>query len=247
MHSALYVGHVKHRRFAPKSHDFAYKLFMVYLDLAELDTVFNGSRLWSTRKPALAWFKREDYLGNPNIPVDQAVRDLVEQHTSIRPKGPIRLLTHLRYFGYCINPVSFYYCFDAAGEQVETMVAEITNTPWGERFSYVLTSGLDHGRPPHHHYDFAKTFHVSPFFPMDLEYDWRFLKPGQRITVHMNLSRADSKVFDASLNLHRLEITPKNLALCLFKFPFMTLKVAFGIYFQAALLKLKNIPFYDHP
>ena len=112
MNSCLYVGQIRHRRLAPKPHFFFYRIFMAYLDLQELDTVFTGNPLWSTRRPALAWFRRADYLGDPSVPLDQAVRDLVEQKTGVRPIGPVRVLSHLRYFGYSFNPVSFYYCFD---------------------------------------------------------------------------------------------------------------------------------------
>ena len=237
---------------------------MVYLDLAELDTVFAGSRLWSSRRPAPAWFRRADYLGDPAVALEQSVRDLVEERTGIRPGGPVRLLTHLRYFGHCFNPVSFYYCFDADGEKLETLVAEITNTPWGERFSYVLTAAAETpaqaacvsggfeepsqaNQTASRRYIFAKNFHVSPFLPMDLEYDWRFAEPGQHLSVHMNLTRQAAKVFDATLNLRRVEITPARLASTLLAYPFMTLKAVAAIYYQAALLKLKSIPFYEHP
>jgi DUF1365 family protein len=247
MQSCLYVGRVRHRRFAPQPHEFGYGLFMVYLDLAELDQVFSGRWLWSARRPALAWFRRADYLGDGNTPLDQAVRDLVEQKTGTRPRGPLRMLTHLRYFGHCFNPVTFYYCFDAAAERVETIVAEITNTPWQERHGYVLNRSMDRGDRSRHVYRFAKNFHVSPFMPMDLDYDWRFRDPNERLSVHMSLLRAGEKVFDATLSLRRREITGASLAWALLRFPFMTLKVIAGIYFQAALLKLKGTPFYDHP
>lgn len=158
MHSCLYDGWVRHRRFAPRAHAFRYRLFMAYLDLTELDRVFRGRWFWSTRRPALAWFRRADYLGDPSVPLDQAVRDCVERNTGVRPRGPIRLLTHLRYFGYVFNPVSFYYCFDTADTRVETIVAEITNTPWGERHAYVLSA---RGEQPLR-FRFGKAFHVSP-------------------------------------------------------------------------------------
>lgn len=246
MHSALYHGWVRHRRFAPRGHDFRYRLFMLYLDLAELEEVFRGRWFWSTRRFAIARFQRADHLGDPNLPLDQAVRDLVERDTGRRPAGPIRLLTHLRYFGYGFNPVSFYYCFDAKDLRVETIVAEVNNTPWGEQHCYVLDESRNEGAGRHKRYRFAKAFHVSPFLPMALDYDWRFSPPEAALSVHMRL-KDEAKVFDATLQLKRQPLTGANLARVLIRFPFMTLKIIAAIYWQALRLWLKRMPFYTHP
>jgi len=247
MHSCLYAGQVRHRRFAPKPHAFTYRMFMVYLDLTELDSVFAGRWFWSANRPNLAWFKRSDYFGDPIIPVDRAIRDFVTEKTGVKPSGPIRLLTHLRYVGYCFNPVSFYYCFDSEGEHVETIVAEITNTPWNERHGYVLGQSADEGSKRHHRYRFDKDFHVSPFFPMDLAYDWRFGEPGERLSVHMRLERNGEKAFDATLDLKRRPMSAANMGWALVRYPIMTVQVLAAIYYHAARLKLKGIPFFDHP
>lgn len=108
---------------------------LAYIDLDELPRLLDG-RLVAARRGVVR-FRREDYLGDRRIPLDQAVRDTVQARTGRRPGGPIRVLTHLRTFGHCFNPVSFYYCFEPAGGQVEALVAEVTNTPWGERQAYV--------------------------------------------------------------------------------------------------------------
>jgi DUF1365 family protein len=220
---------------------------MVYLDLAELDEVFRGRWLWSTRGPACAWFRRADYLGNPEVPLDQAVRDRVEAETGRRPTGPIRLLTHLRYFGVCFNPVSFYYCFDTTGEHLEAIVAEITNTPWNERHAYVLSASIADDSRRVRQFRLDKRFHVSPFMEMELEYDWRFSPPGETLLVHMRNLQQATLLFDATLTLERRAMSTANLARVLAVFPLMTARVLGAIYFQALQLWLKRIPVHDHP
>jgi DUF1365 family protein len=246
MQSAFYTGRLSHRRFLPAAHAFRYRVTLCWLDLAELDSVFRGRWLWSTRRPELAWFRRADYLGDPRVPLDVAVRDLVEQRTGARPTGPIRLLTQLRTFGSCFNPVSFYYCYDPAGDRVETIVAEITNTPWNERHAYVLSrSGERAGSSLR--FRLAKTFHVSPFMPMDLDYDWCFAEPGEAISVRMENRREGRLLFDASLMLRRREITGASLAATLAGQPFVALEVLGRIYWHALRLWLKRVPFHTHP
>ena len=240
--SCIYEGWLRHRRFVPVRHEFRNRLFLVYLDLDELPRVFRRRWLWSARRPAPAWFRRADYLGDPRVPLADAVRDLVEERTGQRPAGPIRLLTHLRTFGYVFNPVSFYYCFDAEDRNVETAVAEVTNTPWNERHAYVLPqrNGVRRHR-------FRKEFHVSPFFGMDFRYDWTLPEPGPRLFVHMENHRPDGRHFDATLSLQRREMTGPVLARALLRYPFLTLRVTASIYWNALRLRWKRCPFHAHP
>lgn len=247
MHSALYTGSLRHRRFLPRQHEFSYRLFMVYVDLAELNQIFRGRWLWSTERRALAWLRRGDYLGDPSVSLDTAVRDQIAAHAGTRPAGPVRMLTHLRYFGVSFNPVTFYYCYDAAGTSVQFVVAEITNTPWRERHVHVLSASTCEPHARVLRYRFSKRFHVSPFMPMNLSYDWRFSPPGERLTVHMQNFESDSKLFDATLDLTRREISGTSLAAALLRFPCMSATVVGAIYWQALRLSLKRIPFHPHP
>jgi len=248
MKSALYTGWIRHRRFGPAGNAFRYRIFMSYLDLAELPRVFERRWFWSVRRPALAWFRRRDFLGPFNVPLDTAVRERVLEETGVRPTGPIRLLTHLRHFGYSFNPVSFYYVFDATDSRVETIVAEITNTPWKERHAYVLPLAAA-TRAGHQawRFGFEKRFHVSPFMPMDMRYEWCFDAPGNGLHVHMENWRDGAPRFDATLNLARREITAGSLARALLQFPLITLKVSALIYWQALKLSWKRAPFHAHP
>jgi uncharacterized protein len=248
MFSCIYEGQLRHRRYRPVQNEFRYRLFLMYLDLAELPTVFDPYWLWSNDRPNVATFTRHYHLGDPMVPLDQAVRDFVATQIGVRPAGPIRLLTHLRYFGYRFNPVSFYYCFDAADTTVETIVAEINNTPWGQQHCYVLGRAQNEHRNPHwRRFQFAKDFHVSPFIGMNIWYDWRFQVPGQTLAVHMIDYEAQEKLFDATLKLQRTEISRAALARVLVQYPLMTVKVFTMIHWQALRLWLKKTPVYPHP
>jgi uncharacterized protein len=250
MQSCLYFGRVSHRRHRggtnQVSNAFEYGMFMVWLDLGELDTVFRGRWFWSTRRRALAWLRRRDHFGDPSQPLEDAVRDLVRARTGRRPDGPVRLLTHLRYFGHCFNPVSFYYCYDAAGRLV-TIVAEVSNTPWAERHCYVLPRTSARVRGPAQEFELEKEFHVSPFLPMETRYRWRFTEPGTRLAVHLRNEEQGRPAFDATLKLVRHEINGRTLASALLGFPLMTLRVLLLIYWQALKLKFKGARYYPHP
>ncbi|MBL8267325.1 DUF1365 domain-containing protein [Steroidobacter sp.] len=259
MESCIYNGWVRHRRHEPAGHQFRYELFMMYLDLAELPQLFDPHWGWSARGPALARFKRSDYHhtlndgddGHDELSLDEAVRRTVTAQTGRRPDGPIRMLSHLRYFGYVFNPVTFYYCFDSAGSKVQTILAEITNTPWKERHAYVLPTSAASSDESVMRFEFGKEFHVSPFWPMDMRYDWRLSTPGEQLRIHMdNLQDKDGatrRVFDATLVLEREQISSAALTRALLKYPLMTTKVAGAIYWQALRLWFRRTPFFTHP
>ena len=248
MHSCIYEGTIRHRRFRPQPNMFQYRLFFMFLDLAELPDLFDIHPLWSNEKLNIASFRRRDHFGDVAIPLDQSVRDLVEERLGNRPNGPVRLLTHLRYFGHCFNPASFYYCYNPTDMRVDAIVVEIHNTPWGERYCYVLGTEQDeHPIEGWRRHRFTKAFHVSPFIDIDINYDWRFRLPDDSIRVHMIDYEKGEKLFDASLALQRRPLSRQALSRVLLRYPVMTGKVVFLIYWQALRLLLKKTPVFTHP
>jgi DUF1365 family protein len=244
MKSAVYMGWVRHRRLQPRQHHFKYRVFMMYLALDELEEVFDSSLFWSARGPALARFKRSDFLGDPEQSLDEAVRDRVQKQTGQRPSGPIYLLANLRYFGFIVNPIACYYCFSAEGDRLEYLVAEVNNTPWDERHCYVLPADSDGSWLRTR---FAKELHVSPFHPMDMEYRWHSNLPDEKLCLSLANFSGEDKVFDATLSMQRHPIEAGTLNRLLRRYPVMTMKICAAIYWQALLLWIKRMPIYSHP
>jgi DUF1365 family protein len=262
--SAVYEGWIRHRRFEPVEHSFRYPLFLMYLDLDELPEVLDPYPLFSARRAAPAHFCRADFMGDSDHrSLAECARDAVEAQTGSRPPGPVRLLANLRYLGHAFNPVSFYYCFDRAGEQVEAVVADVKNIPWGERHPYVLARGSRRGAVLTDELD--KSLHVSPLLGMDQTYAFRAGEPGERLSVHIEsrpVQRAvrpshgedvspgegnGGKAFDATLSLRRHELGRARLAGMLARYPAMSLQTVAKIYAQSLRLKLKGARYFPHP
>jgi DUF1365 family protein len=233
--SCIFEGTIRHRRVEPRR-SFRHRIALFYLDLDELPGLLGGRLV--RPGPGLLRFRRADYLGDDRTPLTAAVRDTVQGGTGVRPEGPIRLLTQLRSFGHCFNPVSFYYCLEGGGESVDAVVAEVTNTPWGERHTYVI---------PGTRGEVTKALHVSPFMSMDHRYRVHAGVPGERLAIHIESSRGDTPAFDATLALRRRELTRGAAARLTVRYPFANLRVLALIYGHAVGLKLAGTPVYRHP
>ncbi|HEX8593181.1 MAG TPA: DUF1365 domain-containing protein [Pseudomonas sp.] len=244
MNSALYSGWISHRRFAPKAHDFRYRIGLLYLDLDEQSDVLGLSPLAGRQRFAPFSFRETDYLHaltGSGMPLIQAVRERVGAALGHVPMGNVCLLTQPRSWGLAFNPVSFFYCHEANGT-LAAILCEVTNTPWGERYHYVLPADGD----GHQHFAVAKAFHVSPFLPRDLEYRMSFSQPAARLGVHMADWQGELKMFDATLSLQRQDLNRRSLHRYLLTFPWMTAKTCLAIYWQAVRLFIKRIPIFPH-
>ncbi|CAH0991229.1 hypothetical protein SIN8267_01331 [Sinobacterium norvegicum] len=240
MSHACYQGSVRHRRFMPCDNSFSYDLFMWYIDLDHIAD-FQQRRLFSPFS-----LKRKDYLDGNNTPLKGAVVAELEQELGPLPVEKVFLLTQLRCFGYVINPISCYYCFDK-NQQLVALLVEVTNTPWGERQLYRLKC---HPNNNTQRINFDKQMHVSPFNPMQMQYQWRNNNPAAGLSIHLSCLLGDQKVMDATLNMKRQQYQSEaeNSGNRIFKNPLMTYKIAGLIYWQAAkLFFIKKLPLQRHP
>lgn len=249
MNSALYSGWIAHRRFAPRHHAFRYRIGLLYLDLDEQDAVLGLSGLAGVSRFAPFSFRERDYLkaytGNGTRLID-AVRQLVGEAIGHVPQGSICLLTQPRSWGLSFNPVSFFYCHEADG-QLAAIVCEVSNTPWRERYHYVLPAKAPQDLLDfHQHFAVPKAFHVSPFLPRDIQYRMSFSPVAKRLGVHLADWQGEEKLFDATLTLEREPLDRASLHRYLRRFPWMTAKTALAIYWQALRLLLKRVPLFAH-
>lgn len=243
--SCLYEGTVVHDRRTAPSHRLSVDLQLLYLDLEELPEVLDRGRMVSAHRAAVVRFRRGDHLGPERLPLAECVRALVRERLGLDGVARVTLLTHPRLFGLGFNPVSFYYCWSHEGALV-AVLAEVSNTPWGERHVYLLDARGHRGAAPFRA-RFAKAFHVSPFLGDRMTYEWAFTVPGERLSVTMRNLEDGGSVFSAALHLRRRPLATRALVLGRLAFPPMTIRVLGSIYAHAAWLWLRRAPFHPHP
>ena len=239
--SRIMIGEVRHRRFTPSRHDLNYGLFMPCIDLDEWHSL--KTSVWGLGESWWHWarLKRADYVGEKGD-FKAAVQDKVHELTGTRVSGKVVALIHLRYLGMYFSPVNFYYLYDESGK-FRYLLAEVSNTPWNERHYYAVSAD-EH--EPHNGWQQPKTFHVSPFNPIDQGYQWKIRPLTDKVFVHLECHRND-KEFDATLLMKGVPFTTRQLFGLLLKTPVMTIKVVAGIYWEAFKLWRKKVPIYDHP
>lgn len=240
--SAIMRGRVFHRRLQPTQHQFDYATAQWWFALDELEQLHHQSKLLSTRGFAPLWFRRQDYLRGTHGDLATAVREKMSALANKRLEGRIFFLGNLRTFGLYFSPINCYFLQPPGQQNYTHMLAEVSNTPWNERHYYLL----DLSEVPSH----DKKFHVSPFNPMDMRYEWQIKPPLMRAnhqsSIHLAVRKGE-RHFTATVKLQRQELNRRTIRSVLLRYPMNTVTTIAAIYWQALRLWLKRTPVYNHP
>ena len=274
LRSSLYVGRVWHTRHLPVKHAFTYPLFIFAVDLQEIEEGLFSQKLWPLS--LVVRFRYEDHLKEHHKQTaDDSTKSLVDRihkFVALKTRDKVRtsrethyvlLVTHLAYFGYCFNPVSFYYLVEKETSKTTAVVGEVSNTPWNEMFSYVLhkdSVDVKRVRPRESgiNFVFRKKFHVSPFMEMNYDYDWSFRDfegsngnttgpDNIHVVTAMKQMDTDTLQFTATMNVHRRGMHPLAIAWQIVTYPCYCMILQIWIHYQAFLLFLKGVTFQPHP
>lgn len=235
MKTGLYRGKTWHARHLPSRHAFNYQIFMLGLDLDEIDDIHERTRFFSCKGFNWAWLRRADYCpGNPDLRL--AVLERASTLAGRPVTGKVFMLANLRYLGFYFSPVNFYFIGESS--QPDWLVAEVSNTPWNERHYYLVDL--------HDPKTAQKNFHVSPFNPIDMQYQWQIGIEAETLLIKLEAWR-EEKEFEAGMSLEQSPLNSSSLLKLLLATPVMTIKIIAGIYWEALKLFIKRTPFYGHP
>jgi DUF1365 family protein len=243
--SKIYVGNIHHRRFSPKAHSFDYSLFMLALDVYEIESAQHGFGVFGFSWYHPLRFVEKDYLKGEPFSLSQRIKNKVRALNGYKDIERIVMLVQVRSFGVYFSPANFYFCYDI-NKKCTQMLAEVSNTPWNERHYYWVDL-QNEGEKIN-----KKSFQVSPFMDLDMSYYWRVTPPSsakERLLISIENKRVNSqnaeieKLFDVSLIMSKQEFTKKRLLRVWCQLPIMSIKVVSAIYWQALKIFLKRIPF----
>lgn len=241
--SGLYEGTIRHRRKRTAAHDFYYRIGLIYADIDEIQNFCRPSKLWSFNKNNIGSYHSDDYLKHYQGSMREKIAQVFSEQNLELPQGKVFQLCNWRYFAYIINPICCYFCYDEQ-EQLQYIVAEVTNTPWGQSQNYILkcdpTQAVQRLK-------FDKDMHVSPFFDLQMFYTMICNKPDNNLSMHIINQTDKEHCFDATLNLKRKPMSQRNMNFFLLRYPMQTIKIVLAIYYQALRLWLKGVPYIANP
>lgn len=212
-------GSIYHQRVSPLRHKFVYPAWYSAVDLDQSHP-FDTRRHFDATRTDLA----------------AKARAAASQH-QIDASGSILMLAQPPWFGLGFNPLTVYYCHNAAGRP-SGILLEVRNTPWREREVYAVPAQED----IRHRWE--KTFHVSPFNPAGQSYTIQARWPQREFQLHLDLLQGSEKVLHAGFTLGAIERLTWKDHIGARLMPIITLG---GIYWQALKLWCKGMPYQPYP
>lgn len=239
--AALYVGETWHRRFAPRSHEFRYRLFQLLIDIDQLDQAFAGLTWIRLGRQGPMSFEPSDHGDRQSHDLRPWVVDTLDRAGVQASATTIRLLCFPRVLGFVFNPLSIFFVHAADG-RLEAIVYEVNNT-FGQTHAYVIpaTGGERQTQRA------AKRFYVSPFYGVEGEYRFDISAPGEAFDLRIVKAVNGRPDFVATQAMTREPLTDQSLRALFWSIPLMTVKVAVGIHWEALRLFLKGAPFGARP
>ncbi len=237
--SALYTGQVMHQRLRPRRHRLNYRIYMLLLDLDEIESCDARLRLFSrNRRNLFAFYDGDHGAKSTGEPLRQHIEHQLDAAGMPIASGAIRLLTMPRVLGFAFNPISVFFCYRPNGE-LAAILYEVNNT-FGQRHSYLLPVDANHGKVVRQ--NVGKRMHVSPFMGMDMDYAFRVLPPADALAIGITGSDGDGALITAVLTARRQPLSDAALLRAFFGVPLLTFKVVGGILWEALKLWFKRIP-----
>ena len=256
--SGLYPGVVTHTRLKPRRHALAYRIFMLLLDLDELEALDRKLKLFSLKRFNLIGFDPRRHGDGSATPLKAQVEAQLAA-AGITHGGPIRLMAMPRILGGGFNPISVFYCHRLDGA-LSAILYEVNNT-FGERHSYLIAAPEPDLRSGSKNEEFGDTpvlkqacdkgFYVSPFMDMDLTYAFRLRPPAgidrEPVQVLVDVDDAQGRVLATGFAGTRQALTDANLLRAWLTHPWMTLGVVAAIHWEALFIWLKGEPIRQRP
>jgi DUF1365 family protein len=246
-------GSVRHARLRPARNAFVYPTYFLMLPMRSMHDAkapAANTALARNRSAALSFFDSDHGDGRgPGEGGALAWLDALLHSEGIDDAtGEVWLHCYPRVLGYTFKPVSFWYCHRASGDDngsLRVIVAEVNNT-FGERHCYLLDKprlGVELGTD--------KVFHVSPFLKVEGRYRFRFMRAvhadAEKTIARVDYDDSDGPVLQTSVSGTLEPVTAESIRKALWRYPAMTLGVAFHIHTQAARLWLKRVKFIRKP
>lgn len=238
----LYPGRVNHTRLRPRRHALAYRIFMLRLDIDDLDSEAAGLRLFSHNRFNLLSVYDADHGDGSATPLAQQVRARLAQaglaHAGVR----VEALLMPRILGRAFNPLTVYFCHDSA-DCLAAILYEVHNT-FGERHSYMIAAGATPGPVRQMA---PKRFHVSPFMDMDLGYRFDVTPPGEAVSISILVTDAEGPMLTALFAAEGQPMTDGNLLRAWVGHPWQTVGVLVAIHWEALKIFAKGLGYRRRP